>query len=85
LFEITDGMYWGDGDNTPACANAVETTAYALLAMISFDDIKNSSSIVRWLTTQRNAAGAFRTTQVIIYLHFRINFDIYKVVFIQNT
>ncbi|XP_060557864.1 venom factor-like [Ruditapes philippinarum] len=59
----SDGMYWGDGDNTPACANAVETTAYALLAMISFDDIKNSSSIVRWLTTQRNAAGAFRTTQ----------------------
>nr|ANI85912.1 complement component C3 [Sinonovacula constricta] len=57
------GYYWGSDDGPPASAATVETTSYALLSMLLFDDLATSAHIVRWLTAQRNAEGSFRTTQ----------------------
>ena len=62
---FTEGCYWGNAGGKPASAQSVETTAYALLAMLKFNDIKRSSSIVSWLIAQRDGRGSFRTTQVI--------------------
>lgn len=42
----------------------METTSYALLAFLEFDDIRTAEGIVRWLTTQRKSSGMFHTTQV---------------------
>ncbi|XP_060576890.1 complement C4-like [Ruditapes philippinarum] len=58
-----EGTFWGNPGDKPANAHSVETTAYALLAMLKFGDIKTSSSIVSWLTSQRGGTGSFRTTQ----------------------
>nr|ATP14108.1 complement C3-2 isoform [Sinonovacula constricta] len=57
------GYFWGSIDGPPASAATVETTSYALLSMLLFDDFATSAHIVRWLTAQRNAEGSFRTTQ----------------------
>ncbi|XP_053393834.1 venom factor-like [Mercenaria mercenaria] len=63
--EKRDGqdMYWVNADGKPGSAQSVETTSYALLAMIEFGDFKSSAFIVRWLTSQRDARGSFKTTQ----------------------
>jgi hypothetical protein len=61
---FVEGTFWGNPGGKPANAYAIETTAYALLALLQFGDIKTSSSIVSWLTSQRDATGPFRTTQV---------------------
>ncbi|XP_060569312.1 venom factor-like [Ruditapes philippinarum] len=58
-----EGTFWGNPGGKPANANSVETTAYALLALLQYGDIKTSSSIVSWLTSQRDATGSFKTTQ----------------------
>ncbi|XP_052774665.1 complement C5-like [Mya arenaria] len=56
-------MYWSDHDGNEATAADVETTAYALLAFLKFDDIRTSGKIVTWLTGQRKAIGVWYTTQ----------------------
>jgi prenyltransferase beta subunit len=61
---FVEGTFWGIPGGKPANAHSVETTAYALLAMLQSRDIKTSSSIVSWLTSQRDGTGSFRTTQV---------------------
>ncbi|XP_052214423.1 complement C5-like [Dreissena polymorpha] len=54
-------LYWSlDGK---ANAYAVETTAYALLAFLKFDDFKTSHKIVAWLTEQSDAIGIYWSTQ----------------------
>uniref|UniRef100_F6U649 NTR domain-containing protein n=1 Tax=Ciona intestinalis TaxID=7719 RepID=F6U649_CIOIN len=41
----------------------VETSAYALLAQVQQSDLDTTRSIALWLISQRNEAGAFRSTQ----------------------
>lgn len=45
-------------------ALSIETSAYALLTQVLMGRVKYAGPIVRWLTTQRNAAGGFSSTQV---------------------
>ena len=56
------GVYWamegGAGIN-----NAVETTGYAVLALLERGDRIAASGPARWLVTQRNAFGGFDSTQ----------------------
>ena len=56
------GAYWaiegGSGIN-----NAVETTGYAVLALLERGDRLAASGPARWLVTQRNAFGGFDSTQ----------------------
>ncbi|KAH3752414.1 complement C3-like [Dreissena polymorpha] len=54
-------LYWSKSD--VADSYAVETTAYALLAFLKFDDFKTSHKIVAWLTSQSDAIGKWRSTQ----------------------
>ncbi|MCL6431492.1 MAG: alpha-2-macroglobulin [Anaerolineae bacterium] len=77
LAKEEDGaLYWGDliraeplagegqrllpVDNRSA---AVETTGYALLALIEHGDRLNASRAARWLVSQRNAYGGYGSTQ----------------------
>ena len=73
---VTDGdhTYW-QYKKTPSCVDYgwsyycrprscdVETTAYALLAFTSTNDVAYSLGIVRWLIEQRNPRGGFKSTQ----------------------
>ena len=45
-------------------AISVETTSYALLALLQLDEITYTHPIVNWLTEQRNYKGGFVSTQV---------------------
>ncbi|XP_060581763.1 venom factor-like [Ruditapes philippinarum] len=56
-------IYWARQVNTAVDAYAVETTAYALLAMLKLNDIAKAGHIVRWLTSQQDARGVFKSTQ----------------------
>jgi hypothetical protein len=67
---FVEGTFWGNPGGRPANAHTVETTSYALLAMLHSGDMKTSSSIVSWLTSQRDGTGSFRTTQVTLILIF---------------
>ena len=67
-----DELYWAiDGEIRPkprfdyGASNtvAVETTAYALLALNEHGDAVNASKAARWLISQRNAQGGFGSTQ----------------------
>ena len=51
-----DGLHW-DG---PA---SVETTGYALLALLERGDAINAANAARWLATRRNAFGGYGSTQ----------------------
>ena len=42
---------------------AIETTAYATLALLEHGDRSNASSSTRWLVTRRNSSGGFGSTQ----------------------
>ena len=42
---------------------AIETTAYATLALLEHGDRSNASSSIRWLVTRRNSSGGFGSTQ----------------------
>ena len=42
---------------------AIETTAYATLALLEHGDRANASSSTRWLVTRRNSSGGFGSTQ----------------------
>ena len=51
-----DGLHW----DSPA---AVETTGYALLALLERGDAINAANAARWLVSQRNAFGGYGSTQ----------------------
>ena len=73
-----DGIYWSDDDavgpipyqsdalplgvRVPNSAS-VETTGYAILALLEGGDRLTASSAARWLVTQRNSSGGFGSTQ----------------------
>ena len=64
LLEATsETMYW-TSHNGAITSVDIETTAYALLALLQFDDFASSAKVVTWLTAQRDAIGNWRTTQV---------------------
>ncbi|MGQ9684465.1 MAG: alpha-2-macroglobulin family protein, partial [Anaerolineae bacterium] len=76
--EADGGLYWGDelrplpepgrgeeilpspGENRAA---TIETTGYALLALVQHGDRLNASRAGRWLVSQRNAYGGYGSTQ----------------------
>ncbi|GLV36564.1 Thioester-containing protein 2 [Carabus blaptoides fortunei] len=56
-------VWWEDPYST---ANSVETTAYAILALMSSDNVEYKGvahSAIRWLLTKRNPTGGFISTQ----------------------
>ena len=65
-------LFWG-GDGPPAQdypspghgnrSAAIETTGYALLALVEHGDLVGASRAARWLAGQRNALGGFGSTQ----------------------
>ncbi len=66
-----NGLRWGDSPAaakrkpTPGAGSntAVETTGYATLALMQYDDRANAARAARWLVSQRNAFGGFGSTQ----------------------
>ena len=66
-----NGLHWGDvpaayskrQSSRPGRSAAVETTGYAILALLEQGDRVNASSAARWLVSQRNAFGGFGSTQ----------------------
>ena len=72
-----NGMHWGDvpaarnkrqssrkgQPSLPGKSAAVETTGYAMLALLERGDRASASSAARWLVSQRNAFGGFGSTQ----------------------
>jgi hypothetical protein len=70
-FSIAENIYWAKPGNSVTDAYAVETTAYALLAMLKFNDMAKAAHIVRWLTSQQNAQGVFKSTQVFTIFNFK--------------
>ncbi len=67
-------LYWGNGASIdPYVAEslsrhgnasaAIETTGYALLALLGYEDLLNASRAAKWLAGQRNALGGFGSTQ----------------------
>lgn len=53
----------GRGSVGKAMAESVETTAYALLTMLSVRDMKTAKLAANWLTEQRKYGGGFQSTQ----------------------
>ena len=76
-------LYWGGGglpiepypaDHGPARhgnqSAAIETTGYALLALLHHEDLVSASRTTKWLAGQRNALGGFGSTQdTVVSLH----------------
>lgn len=61
-----DGLYWSaplPETYYGAGSADVETTGYALLALLETGDRVSASSAARWLVSQRNALGGFGSTQ----------------------
>ena len=74
----SDAIYWGggaslivpksEGQHTLGIPRkghsaSIETTAYALLALVERGDLVNSAQAAKWLAGQRNAYGGFGSTQ----------------------
>ena len=59
--DATGALYWGGADGHGSAA--IETTGYALLALMANDDFANASQAAKWLAGQRNAYGGFGSTQ----------------------
>ena len=76
-------LYWGGGSlsleprtedrRRPDHGNqsaAIETTGYALLALLERQDLVSASRTAKWLVGQRNALGGFGSTQdTVVSLH----------------
>ena len=66
-------LYWGGAsvdpyadDSQPRHGNAsaaIETTGYALLALLGHEDLVSASRAAKWLAGQRNALGGYGSTQ----------------------
>ena len=54
-------LYWGGGDGYRSAA--IETTGYALLALMASGDLANAGQGAKWLVGQRNALGGYDSTQ----------------------
>ena len=68
-----DGLYWSAPLPETYFAGGsadVETTGYALLALLEMGDRVSASSAARWLVSQRNALGGYASTQdTVVGLH----------------
>lgn len=65
-----NGLYWDTAGPQADSAHswwarstAVENTGYAVLALLEHGDLANARAAARWLVTQRNAYGGYRSTQ----------------------
>ena len=58
-----DGLYWGEATDGPRGGTSVETTGYAVLALLELNDRIPAASGARWLVSQRNPSGGFGSTQ----------------------
>lgn len=65
-----NGLHWdastpqsNSGRSGWATSTAVENTGYAVLALLEHGDRINALDAVRWLISQRNAYGGYRSTQ----------------------
>lgn len=63
-----NGLYWdastpqsNSGRSGWATSTAVENTGYAVLALLEHGDLDNADDAVRWLVSQRNAYGGYRS------------------------
>ncbi len=73
LVDDNGALYWGGasiepyaGESQPRHGNAsaaIETTSYALLALLGHEDLLSASRAAKWLAGQRNALGGFGSTQ----------------------
>ena len=82
-------LYWGGGGlpvetnpttgQVPRHGNqsaAIETTGYALLALLHQEDLVSASRTAKWLVGQRNALGGFGSTQdTVVSLHGLTSFS----------
>ena len=59
--DANGALYWPGGHGFQSAA--IETTGYALLALMANDDLANASQAAKWLAMQRNAYGGFGSTQ----------------------
>ena len=73
LVDDNGALYWGGASIEPYAAEsqsghgnrsaAIETTGYALLALLGHEDLVSASRAAKWLAGQRNALGGFGSTQ----------------------
>ena len=59
--DATGALYWGGGHGYRSAA--IETTGYALLALMASGDLANAGQAAKWLVGQRNALGGYDSTQ----------------------
>ena len=65
---------------------AIETTAYATLALLEHGDRANASSSTRWLVTRRNSSGGFGSTQdTVVGLQSLTEFSVASVTDVDMT
>ena len=65
---------------------AIETTAYATLALLEHGDRANASSSTRWLVTRRNSSGGFGSTQdTVVGLQSLTEFSVASVADVDMT
>ena len=65
---------------------AIETTAYATLALLEHGDRSNASSSIRWLVTRRNSSGGFGSTQdTVVGLQSLTEFSVASVADVDMT
>ena len=65
---------------------AIETTAYATLALLEHGDRSNASSSARWLVTRRNPSGGFGSTQdTVVALQALTEFSVGSVADVDMT
>ena len=65
---------------------AIETTAYATLALLEHGDRSNASSSTRWLVTRRNSSGGFGSTQdTVVGLQALTEFSVASVADVDMT
>ena len=58
-----NGLHWNAAAEETGSSTAVETTGYAILALIEHGDRIAAGGAARWLVSQRNAFGGFGSTQ----------------------
>merc|ERR1712004_251752 len=57
-------MYWkAKEDSTVITSEDVEISAYVVLTLVKLNKLPEALSVIRWLATQRNAYGGFKSTQ----------------------
>ena len=57
-------MYWKAKENsTVITSEDVEISAYVVLTLVKLNKLPEALSVIRWLATQRNAYGGFKSTQ----------------------